>query len=109
MTVSVSKEKIEEMLQQATDLVSYIEHESDYESNILSKMALDLYDNIFNIAGDEEDKKDNIEELNDKIYAYNMQSAVMNGTVSGLAKLNKNSSAEQVAYTKGVLDRHFNL
>lgn len=55
-TVVIEKEKLEEMLQQATDLVAYVEHEEYYDNNILSKMALDLYDNIFNIAGDEEDK-----------------------------------------------------
>ena len=45
--------------------------------------------------------------LNNQIYAYNMQSAIMNGTIAGLKEVNENTPEIEVAYIKGRLDEHF--
>ena len=51
--------------------------------------------------------KENINYLNNKIYAYNMQSAVMNGTMAGLNEVTENTSDLEIAYIQGRLDEHF--
>lgn len=49
----------------------------------------------------------NIKELNEKIYIYNMQSAVMNGTIGGLKEVTEDTSEVEIAYIEGRLDEHF--
>ena len=49
----------------------------------------------------------NLEEMNNKIYEYNMQSAVMNGTISGLNEVAEDTTEIELAYIQGRLDEHF--